>query len=449
MFSAVLLSMMGLYMGRCVYLLPLRPKHFIHGICRALKASNGDGITPYEAFSAALGGCVGTGNIAGVAGAIAIGGPGAIFWLWISGILGMATKYAEALIAIRYRPGGGKDDAGGTMYCIVLGMGRGAWPLAAAFSVFALLASLACGNIVQSNTLALAAASAAGALGFGEHIGLVKLMAGIITAALIYIVLRGGAKGICSAAGKIVPVMSAVYIIAAAAVIYMFRAKLPEVLKMIMDGAFGLKSIAGGAAGFTMAQGIRVGMMRGIFSNEAGIGSATMAYSSPKNGADEAETAMLAAFDVFIDTIVICTLTGLSIVLTGAWQVDGLEGVQVTTYAFQNGLPLPKELSAFVLMLCLVFFAFTTILGWDYYSERCLEYLSGGRMKYVKVYRWIYILAVFIGPYMTVSAVWTIADIFNGLMALPNMIALFALSGVVVKETKHFFERHRNGEIED
>ena len=150
----------------------------------------------------------------------------------------------------------------------------------------------------------------------------------------------------------------------------------------------------------------------------------------------------------FIDTIVICTLTGLSIVLTGAWQVDGLEGVAVTTYAFQQGLPFPAEVSSFILMLCLVFFAFTTILGWDYYSERCLEYLTKGNKKAIKIFRWLYIFAVFIGPYMTVSAVWTIADIFNGLMALPNMIALFALNGVVVAETKKFFERHKNGEIQ-
>ena len=149
----------------------------------------------------------------------------------------------------------------------------------------------------------------------------------------------------------------------------------------------------------------------------------------------------------FIDTIVICTLTGLSIVITGAWQVEGLEGVAVTTYAFQNGLPFPAQVSSFVLMLCLVFFAFTTILGWNYYGERCIEYLFNRNKKVVKGYRWLYILAIFIGPYMTVSAVWTIADIFNGLMALPNMIALFALSGVVVKETKSFFERHKNQKL--
>lgn len=215
----------------------------------------------------------------------------------------------------------------------------------------------------------------------------------------------------------------------------------------IVKAAFSPKAITGGAVGSFLVA-MQKGVARGIFSNEAGLGSAPIAAAAAQTK-EPVRQGLVSMTGTFIDTIVICTLTGLSIVLTGAWQVDGLEGVQVTTYAFQNGLPLPKELSAFVLMLCLVFFAFTTILGWDYYSERCLEYLSGGRMKYVKVYRWIYILAVFIGPYMTVSAVWTIADIFNGLMALPNMIALFALSGVVVKETKHFFERHRNGEIED
>ena len=223
--------------------------------------------------------------------------------------------------------------------------------------------------------------------------------------------------------------------------------EVPAAFATIIKSAFGFKAVAGGAMG-SIIVAMQKGIARGIFSNEAGLGSAPIAAAAAQTK-EPVRQGLVSMTGTFIDTIVICTLTGLSIVLTGAWQVDGLEGVQVTTYAFQNGLPLPKELSAFVLMLCLVFFAFTTILGWDYYSERCLEYLSGGRMKYVKVYRWIYILAVFIGPYMTVSAVWTIADIFNGLMALPNMIALFALSGVVVKETRHFFERHRNGEIED
>ena len=186
------------------------------------------------------------------------------------------------------------------------------------------------------------------------------------------------------------------------------------------------------------------GVARGIFSNEAGLGSAPIAAAAAQTK-EPVRQGLVSMTGTFIDTIVICTMTGLSIVLTGAWQVEGLEGVQVTTYAFQHGLPIPGQVSAFVLMICLVFFAFTTILGWDYYSERCLEYLTNGHKKTILTYRWLYILAVFIGPYMTVSAVWTIADIFNGLMAIPNMIALFALSGVIVKETKAFFvaEKHK------
>ena len=193
-----------------------------------------------------------------------------------------------------------------------------------------------------------------------------------------------------------------------------------------------------------MIVAMQKGVARGIFSNEAGLGSAPIAAAAAQTK-EPVRQGLVSMTGTFIDTILICTMTGLSIVLTGAWQVEGIEGVQVTTYAFQHGLPLPAKFTAFVLMLCLVFFAFTTILGWDYYSERCLEYLTNGHKTKIIVYRWLYIFAVFIGPYMTVSAVWTIADIFNGLMAIPNMIALFALSGVVAKETKAFFkaEKHK------
>ena len=179
------------------------------------------------------------------------------------------------------------------------------------------------------------------------------------------------------------------------------------------------------------------GVARGIFSNEAGLGSAPIAAAAAQTK-EPVRQGLVSMTGTFIDTIIICTMTGLSIVLTGAWKVEGLEGVAVTTYAFNNGLPIPHTVSSFLLMLCLVFFAFTTILGWDYYSERCLEYLSNGKMKAVMIFRFLYILAVFIGPYMTVEAVWTVADIFNALMALPNMIAIFCLSNVVVKETKKF-----------
>ena len=188
-----------------------------------------------------------------------------------------------------------------------------------------------------------------------------------------------------------------------------------------------------------MLVAMQKGVARGIFSNEAGLGSAPIAAAAAQTN-EPVRQGLVSMTGTFIDTIVICTLTGLSIVITGAWQVEGLEGVSVTTYAFQNGLPFPAQVSSFVLMLCLVFFAFTTILGWDYYSERCLEYLSNRNKTVVKVYRWIYVLAVFIGPYLTVAAVWTIADIFNGLMAIPNVIALIALSGVVAKETRDYFK---------
>lgn len=237
--------------------------------------------------------------------------------------------------------------------------------------------------------------------------------------------------------------MAVLYVLFVGVLVITNITKVPTAFKIIVEAAFSPRAITGGVVG-SMLVAMQKGVARGIFSNEAGLGSAPIAAAAAQTK-EPVRQGLVSMTGTFIDTIVICTLTGLSIVITGAWQVEGLQGVQVTTYAFQNGLPFPAQVSSFVLMLCLVFFAFTTILGWDYYSERCLEYLSNGNMKHVKIFRWIYILAVFIGPYMTVSAVWTIADIFNGLMALPNMIALFALSGVVVAETKAFFKKHNAG----
>ena len=237
--------------------------------------------------------------------------------------------------------------------------------------------------------------------------------------------------------------MAVIYLIFSVALILLNITEIPAAIVTVVKGAFNPSAVTGGMVG-TMIVAMQKGVARGIFSNEAGLGSAPIAAAAAQTK-EPVRQGLVSMTGTFIDTIVICTMTGLSIVLTGAWQVEGLEGVQVTTYAFQHGLPIPGQVSAFVLMICLVFFAFTTILGWDYYSERCLEYLTHGHKKTIFTYRWLYILAVFIGPYMTVSAVWTIADIFNGLMAIPNMIALFALSGVIVKETKEFFaaEKHK------
>lgn len=237
--------------------------------------------------------------------------------------------------------------------------------------------------------------------------------------------------------------MAVLYVGLAVIIIITNITAVPAALASIVKSAFTGSALAGGAVGSVFVA-MQKGVARGIFSNESGLGSAPIAAAAAQTK-EPVRQGLVSMTGTFIDTIIICTMTGLSIVLTGAWQVEGIEGVQVTTYAFQHGLPFPAKFTAFVLMLCLVFFAFTTILGWDYYSERCLEYLTNGHKKKIIVYRWLYIIAVFIGPYMTVSAVWTIADIFNGLMAIPNMIALFALSGVVAKETKDFFkaEKHK------
>ena len=275
---------------------------------------------------------------------------------------------------------------------------------------------------------------------YGENYSLdwTVVIASLILAFCVGAVLIGGIKRIASVSQIVVPFMAVAYFVFALILIICNITKVPAAVVTVVQGAFHPRAVTGGVVG-SMFVAMQNGVARGIFSNEAGLGSAPIAAAAAQTH-EPVRQGLVSMTGTFIDTIVICTLTGLSIVLTGAWQVDGLEGVQVTTYAFQNGLPFPHVVSSFVLMMCLVFFAFTTILGWDYYSERCLEYLTGGNMKKVMVFRWIYILAVFIGPYMTVSAVWTIADIFNGLMALPNMIALFALNGVVVYETKKFFE---------
>jgi len=214
--------------------------------------------------------------------------------------------------------------------------------------------------------------------------------------------------------------------------------ELPRALKEIFEGAFGIRPLAGGAIG-TIMIAMQKGIARGIFSNESGLGSAPIAAAAAQTK-EPVRQGLVSMTGTFIDTIIICTMTGISIVLTNSWNI-GLEGVEVTSNAFQKGLPFPPVVGSFLLMMCLIFFAFTTIIGWNYYSERCLEYLTGGNQKTLKVYRWLYIFAVFIGPYMTISAVWNIADIFNGMMAFPNLIALFALSGVIIAETKDYFKR--------
>ena len=374
--------------------------------------------------------------------------------MWIAALVGTATKYSECLLAVKYRVIQ-KDGhiLGGPFYYIEHGMGKKWKWLAKIFAFFGVCVGLfGIGTFSQVNGISSAVhgffdsanAHCVNLPFLGEYSWSV-VISSLVLAFCVASVLIGGIKRIASVSQVIVPFMAIIYFLFAGILIITNITAVPSAIGVIVEAAFSPRAITGGVVG-SMFVAMQKGVARGIFSNEAGLGSAPIAAAAAQTK-EPVRQGLVSMTGTFIDTIVICTLTGLSIVLTGAWQVKGLEGVGVTTYAFQKGLPFPPEVSAFVLMLCLVFFAFTTILGWDYYSERCLEYLSGGNMKHVKIFRWIYILAVFIGPYMTVSAVWTIADIFNGLMAIPNMIAIFALSGVVAKETRDFFKRHKEGKI--
>ena len=411
-------------------------------------------ISSFSALCTALSATIGTGNIVGVATAVGAGGPGALFWMIVAAFFGMATKFAEGLLAVKYRVVA-KDghSLGGPFYYIEQGMGKKWKWLAKIFAFFGVCVGLfGIGTFSQVNGISSAVhgffdsanAHCVNLPFLGEYSWSV-VISSLVLAFCVASVLIGGIKRIASVSQVIVPFMAIIYFLFAGILIVTNITAVPSAIAVIVEAAFSPRAITGGAVG-SMFVAMQKGVARGIFSNEAGLGSAPIAAAAAQTK-EPVRQGLVSMTGTFIDTIVICTLTGLSIVLTGAWQVKGLEGVGVTTYAFQKGLPFPPEVSAFVLMLCLVFFAFTTILGWDYYSERCLGYLSGGNMKHVKIFRWIYILAVFIGPYMTVSAVWTIADIFNGLMAIPNMIAIFALSGVVAKETRDFFKRHKEGKI--
>ena len=408
-------------------------------------------VTSFAALCTALSATIGTGNIVGVATAITTGGPGALFWMEIAAFFGMATKYSEGLLAVKYRTVAEDGHSlGGPFYYIEKGMGVKYKWLAKAFAFFGVGVGLfGIGTFTQVNGIASAVKGffdpddlhMVKILGIGNYSWAV-VISSLILAFCVAAVIIGGLKRIASVAQVIVPFMALIYIIFSIMLLIFNIKEVPAAFVTIVKAAFNPSAVTGGIVG-SMIVAMQKGIARGIFSNEAGLGSAPIAAAAAQTK-EPVRQGLVSMTGTFIDTIVICTMTGLSIVLTGAWKQEGLEGVQVTSYAFRNGLPFPSQLSSFVLVICLVFFAFTTILGWDYYSERCLEYLTDSNFKIIKGYRYIYILAVFIGPYMTVSAVWTIADIFNGLMAIPNMIALFALRGVIVKETRDFFDKEKH-----
>lgn len=402
-------------------------------------------VSGFAALCTALSATIGTGNIVGVATAIVAGGPGALFWMWIAALVGTATKYAECLLAVKYRVTAEDGHIiGGPFYYIENGMGTKWKWLAKIFAFFGVGVGLfGIGTFTQVNGITSAvnnffdAENAHTIELFGRNYSWSVVIAGILVTICATLVIIGGLKRISAVAQVVVPFMAITYVAAALLILIFNFREIPAALVTIVKSAFGLKAVTGGALGAMMVA-MQKGIARGIFSNEAGIGSAPIAAAAAQTD-QPAQQGLISMMGTIIDTLIICTMTGLSIVITGTWDM-GLEGVAVTTKAFQLGLPFPEQAASFILMVCLVFFAFTTILGWDYYSERCLEYLTGNKPKVVKVYRWLYILCVFIGPYMTVKAVWTIADIFNGLMAIPNLIALLVLSGVVAAETKAYLD---------
>ena len=405
-------------------------------------------VTSFGALCTALSATIGTGNITGVATAIALGGPGALFWMVIAAFFGMATKYAEGLLAIKYRTI--DEDGyvlGGPFYYIENGMGKKWTWLAKIFAFFGAGVGLfGIGTFTQVNSIASAVKNffdpdmAHTVSLFGGNYSWATVVAGVILTVCVGLVVLGGIQRIAKVSEVIVPFMAVLYVGLAVIIIITNITAVPAALASIVKSAFTGSALAGGAVGSVFVA-MQKGVARGIFSNESGLGSAPIAAAAARTK-EPVRQGLVSMTGTFIDTIVICTMTGLSIVIAGSWLNPELEGVAITMDAFQKGLPFPSFVATFSLMLCLVFFAFTTILGWNYYGERCVEYLFNRNKGVVMGYRILYILAVFIGPYMTVKAVWNIADIFNALMAFPNLIALLALNGVIVKETRDFHAKH-------
>lgn len=451
----VLILSAGIYLTIRVHGLQIRR------LPRALKymVKNEDGgsgeVSSFGALCTSLSATIGTGNIVGVATAIGVvsGGPGALFWMWIAALFGMATKYAEGFLAIKYRTIDKEGHVlGGPFYYIENGMGAKWKWLAKIFAFFGACVGLfGIGTFSQINGIA---SSVQGFFDpdnqmtvslFGQSYSIVVVITGIVVTLCAGLVIIGGIKRISGVSQVVVPFMAIIYIVACFSLIIINIDKLPGAVATVVKSAFGVRAAAGGI-GASMIVAIQKGVARGIFSNEAGLGSAPIAAAAAKTK-DPVRQGLVSMTGTFIDTVVICTMTGLCIIMMGSWENPALEGVAVTADAYNKGFSfLPEQVSSFMLMACLVFFAFTTILGWNYYGERCLEYLTNRNKRAVKIYRCLYILAVFIGPYMTVSAVWTIADIFNGLMAIPNIIALFALSGIVAKETNEYFKKEKRHE---
>lgn len=392
------------------------------------KRAEGD-VKPFQALSVAMGGTVGVGNIAGVATAIALGGPGAIFWMWISGLLGMGTKFAEVVLAIHYRKREkGGPMVGGPMVYIREGMGKNWVFLAVIFAVFGSLAAFGIGNMVQANSVA------DGLLPFG----IPRVYTGIFLIVAVGLVTIGGIKRIANVAMVTVPFMTIIYILGALFIIVTQIGKVPEAFALIFRSAFTPIAATGGFLGATMRSAIRYGIARGVFSNEAGLGSAPMAHATAITD-HPARQGLWGIFEVFVDTIIVCSATALAIIITGAWA-SGKSGAPLTMHAFQS--VFGTQLGFSLVVLSMVLTAYDTILAWCFYGETCVAYLfkRGAR----SVYRVIWLPLTMIGALGKLEAIWGIADTLNGLMAIPNLIAIVALGGIVAKRTKEFLSQQMN-----
>ena len=402
-------------------------------IFRAKNHGEGD-VSSFKALCVALAATVGTGNIVGVATAVKLGGPGAVFWMWVAAFFGMATKYAEGLLAVKYRTTDEKGEiAGGPMFYIRHGMGEKWAPMAAFFAgACILVAFFGIGTFPQVNAIV---DSMHIAFGVPREVsdGIVTLLVAAITI--------GGLQSISRVASKIVPFMAVVYVVVSLGLIVINLSAVPDAIALIIKSAFSGEAAVGGFAGSTLMMAMQKGIARGIFSNESGLGSAPIAAAAAKTKWP-AEQGLISMTGTFIDTIIICSMTGLALVLTGVWQGNSA-GAMMTTDAFATTYGQP---GVAILTVSLVLFAFTTILGWNYYGERASIYLFG--TKGIMPYRLLFIVLVASGAFLKLDAIWTLADIVNGLMAIPNLIALCALSGVIVSETKRYFEHLKKSEAE-
>lgn len=420
---AVLLGT-GLYLTTGLRLMTLRRIGYAFRQLMAGRRGVGQGeITPFNSLMTSLSATIGTGNIAGVATAIAAGGPGALFWMWCTALVGMATKYAEAVLAVNFR----EIDVdgrycGGPMYYIKNGLGRRWLWLAAAFALFGSVAGFGIGNMVQANSVARVLLD-------DYHVA--PLTSGLVLMVLAGLVIIGGIRRIASVAGALVPVMAIAYVVAGVAVIVVNVERLPATIAMVVESAFTGHAAVGGFAGATIWAALHMGVARGIFSNEAGLGSAPIAHAAARTDSPVRQ-GTIAMLGTFIDTLVVCSITGLAILLSGDWA-SGKTGAALASDAFTAGLPFGNH----VIAIGLALFAFSTILGWSYYCERCVEYLFGPRG--IGIFRMLWVVAIPVGATRQLATVWQFADTFNGLMAVPNLLALLLLSPVVFRLTRRYW----------